>query len=421
LPLLPFIAYCDDSERTVPFPGIDPLPDTATLPEAETAASDAQTNPWLAWREPRRVDAGFEHPYHHALIEVKLPDQPETKAICPIDLPEDTDFEKILWRPMPWAIEGGRSWRYFGKLEPDSVFVGKDGHLFHRINNVCEQIFEGGGLTEEGCCRWVETLQRRVEWCEKRKIEYRVIIIPEHHAIYPDKIPGNPTPAADRPVMRTLQAADQRLRTVLIYPLDAMRSGRAIHETSYPNDVHFTRYGAFLCYREIMRTLPDFTPERIVREEELTRRTVMIGGDVARAFGVSGSKCEWFDPPSVETKVIVKGSSFKTNQVDVFETNEKFLPKCVMFRTSNSSHLFPFLLRHFSRITAVATLRMFFDLIESESPNVVISELPERYLAGRGPRWVGDRDLCGVPDDDAPSTFEEITGHPLPLPRGGSH
>ena len=106
----------------------------------------------------------------------------------------------------------------------------------------------------------------------------------------------------------------------------------------------------------------------------------------------------------------MKGTSFKENQVDVFETEESNLPQLVMFRTSNSSHLFPFLFHHFSRIVAVAGIRMFFDLIEDEAPHVVIAELPERYIASRAPRSWDNQDWAWVPEDDAPSTFQEVTG-----------
>jgi hypothetical protein len=61
------------------------------------------------------------------------------------------------------------------------------------------------------------------------------------------------------------------------------------------------------------------------------------------------------------------------------------------------------LLRHFSRIVAVADVRMFYDLLANELPQVVISEIPERYL-------------CFIPDEFASSSFSEVTGYELPLP-----
>ena len=322
-------------------------------------------------------------------------------TISPLDLPESITIENVMWRPMPWAAD------VFDKksnvLSPDTIFQGEDGHLFHMINGICEQLFEGRGLSRSDCARWVDVLRHRIDWCEARNITFRQVVVPEHHAIYPDKIRGTPQLAINRPLMAVAQAADDRLREALIYPLETMRQGRSRYETSYPHDVHFTRFGAFLCYQELMRSLPGFNSGDLIQEDDLVGRELLIAGDVARAFGSPGRKIKELMPPQVKSHRTVKGTSFKTTQVDVFETDELSRPRLVMFRTSNSTHLFPFLLRHFSRITAVAGTRLFYELIESERPQVVISEIPERYLNT-------------VPNEFSPVGFTKATGYELPLP-----
>lgn len=376
----------------------------------------ASERAWRSWRSLREIGGTFETPYHHALVEVRLPGETGTRAINPLDLPPSLPLDDVAWRPMPWAEEG--IYRYFGRLAPDCIFVGEDEHLFHSGDMACEQLFEGGGLIDEECGGWIALLRRRLEWCEARGIAYRHLVIPEHHAIYPDKLPGHPELARNRPIMRVLAAADEGLRRAILYPLQTMREGRARHETSFAHDVHFTRYGAFLCYRELMGSL-GYPPDQLIREDELTRREMMVAGDVAHAFGWSGRTVEWFDPPVVRARTVVKGTSFKTTQLDVFETDESSLPRLLMFRTSNATHLFPFLFRHFCRVTAVASVRMFYDLVESEMPDVVFSEMPERYFAARPPRHPDDRDLTLAPNDRDLAGFAEVTGHALPLP--GDH
>ncbi len=86
-----------------------------------------------------------------------------------------------------------------------------------------------------------------------------------------------------------------------------------------------------------------------------------------------------------------------------------------MFRTSNSSHLLTYLMRHFSRITAVATINCHYELIESEKPDFVIGEIPERYFAP-GPPSASDADFA-MPPRDSDALFETTTGYELPLPR----
>ena len=367
---------------------------------------------WFDWKSPRKTSEGFDTPFHHAVVEVQTDDAGGSMAINPLEL-SSADFENVRWRPMPWATSG--SYCYASKLGPDNVFEGNDGHLFHCINSVCEQVIEGGGLTTPKCREWTNAQRRRLDWCKARGIGYRLLIVPEHQAVYPDKIPGRPKIAATRPVIRVMEAADAELRSAIIYPLKALIEGREKYETSFPHDVHFTRYGAFLCYRELMLSLPGYAPADLILEEELIRSERMVAGDVARAGGWPGRLVEWFDPPKTKSQKIIKGTSFSTTQVDVFETENTGLPRLVMFRTSNSTHLLPFLFRHFSRVTTVATTQVFYDLIESEAPDFAVAEMPERYLAMRSPRSFDDRDLCSVPYD-ASTGFTEVTGHELPLP-----
>ena len=387
------------------------------IPDADVPPSARQVEgEWTAWFEPRQAEDFFESPFHHELVEVRIPGEVCTRAIAPVDLPSDVDPADVFWRPMPWADARGGKLRFYSSLyEPGAVFGGEDGHIFHRINLACEQIFDGVGLTDDGCRRWIEVLERRSEWCAARGIEYRMLIIPEHHTLYADKVPGRPALSPDRPVMRLLRAVPGHVRDNIIYPYETMLAGRAKYETSYPHDVHFTRYGAFLCYRQLMQSLPGFTPERVVEEEQLVPKTRMVAGDVARAYGDPGRMMEWFDPPRVKSRTVFKSSALTDSQVNVFETGEHELPRLTMFRTSNSGQLFDFLFRHVSRLTAVSGLKVYFDLLESEAPQIMITEMPERYLAGRPPRNDEDRDLCNV-NADAQSGFEREFGCALPLP-----
>jgi hypothetical protein len=201
----------------------------------------------------------------------------------------------------------------------------------------------------------------------------------------------------------------------MIYPLEALIAGRAIAETSLPHDVHFTGYGCFLVYRALMAALPGVDPARVVREQELRVRKVLIAGDVARSVGLPGRRVDFHEPPPAPYKAIVKGTTYKLNQVDVFQTDGTNLPRLVLFRSSNSTHLLPYLMRHFSRIVAVATLNVHYDLIKSERPDVVLCEMPERYFAPFQPS-PNEMDR-GAPPLDAQDGFEAATGYKLPLPQ----
>lgn len=374
---------------------------------------------WTPWRQPRLAERGIETAYHHPLVLLRRAGKTTIEVARPVDALVKGEERDPEWSPMPWAKQGRRNWRTYANLSPASTFAGDDGHIFHTINAICEQLFEGGCLGDAGLEDWVRQLETRVAWCNARGIAYRHLVIPEHHAIYTDMLPGKPKLADDRPLLRVLASVNQQVRDATIYPLDAMRSGRAKHETSLAHDVHITGYGAYLCYREIMRTLPQCAPERIVQEQELIVRELFIAGDVGRAFGLLGRKIDSHKAPQMPVHTVMKGASFKPNQVDVFETSDVTLPRLVLFRTSNSTHLFPFLFRHFSRVAAVASTRMFYELVESERPDVVLAEMAERSFAGRAPTFSDGQDLTSLVRDDSPHSFYDATGLTLPL-RGRS-
>jgi hypothetical protein len=64
----------------------------------------------------------------------------------------------------------------------------------------------------------------------------------------------------------------------------------------------------------------------------------------------------------------------------------------------------------------VATTSCHYELIESERPDVVIGEIPERYFAP-GPPSASDADFAWPPQD-SDQLFETATGYALPLPGG---
>jgi hypothetical protein len=338
----------------------------------------------------------------------------EVEVVAPGDVGGSSAIE---WSPMLWALRGRRRYRaYSGFFSPASVLQGHDDRLFHITESICEQLFEGNVLGPRGLKRWTDALAKRIDFCEARGILYRHFVVPDGHAVHADAIPFAPKLSQERPLMQILRAGGARLRAHLVYPLDAMIAGRAKFETSHPHDVHCTGYGYFLCYRELIRSLPNIDLTHLVEESDLQAREAFIAGDVARGAGMPGRRVEYHDAPHPRIETVVKGTSYRSNQVDVLQSEYTDLPRLVMFRTSNSTHMFAYLMRHFSRIVSVATPNCHYELIESERPDVVIGEMPERYFAP-GPPFASDADFAMAPRDPD-NEFESTTGYALPLPQG---
>jgi alginate O-acetyltransferase complex protein AlgJ len=297
----------------------------------------------------------------------------------------------------------------------NSVAVGEDGFLFQRFNCAFEQLCGEFTLNSEQLDRWVSLVESRHAWCSSRGIRYLFLAVPEKHVIYPDKLPGGAIISQGRPIRQISEALAGNVRGNFVYPDTALRAGRAVMDTYYRTDVHWTWYGAYLGYKELLTNLDsELLPISLEAVEQTQFRMV---GDL----GVR------LDPPSYEVGVRIKhpaenrfhrvfsNNAYGRGQVEVFEGDDRALPKAIIFRDSNATAMIPFLGGHFSRLILVSATQLFHQLIRSEQPDFVITQMTERYIAQ------SDQDgLINFPDEFGAVGYGASTQTTLPLPRGSS-
>lgn len=369
---------------------------------------------WTPWGAPRLSKRGLETVYHHPLVAVISSLNLPVQVVNPASFDPDGMEGQCFWRPMIWAERGRKEWNSYSKLGYETAFEADLEHLYHTIDCVCEQLFEPGSVDPRCIEAWIKLIENRIEWCRDRGIVYRHLVIPEHHSIYSDLIRDRPALSDQRPIASISRGMVGESKSAIIYPLSAMVKGRNTHETSMAHDVHFTGYGCYLCYKALVESLSFISSADIVKYNELEEREIFVGGDVARAINKSGRKIHYHFPPNIKHEYLIKGVSFAQNQVDVIHTNNTNGRKLVLFRTSNSTHLIPYLFKHFSRIVAVANLKLFNDLIENENPDVVVSEMPERYFAHSISSYDTNYSQNFITDS---TNFTDETSLPLPLPK----
>ncbi len=298
-------------------------------------------------------------------------------------------------------------------VETKTSLDGKDGFLFHEVDSAFEQMC-GPPVDPNDVAALARILRTRGAWCAERRMTYRMLIVPERHVLYDDKLPDGYTAQPQRMATRLVEALAADAPELVVYPFRAMRDARTQHETCMRQDVHWSSYGAYLGYRALVGSVPDLAGE-CVPEAALTTRTVARVGDMAMWRGLrTRETCDVLLPPKVALREVMSTKTFATGQVDVLETDNRSGRKLVLFRTSNSTALMPFLAHHFTRIVTLAAVSVAFDLLESERPDFVFSELPERYLAI--PAKPGSTPGIRLPRDADGRTFFEQTGCTLPLP-----
>ena len=298
------------------------------------------------------------------------------------------------------------------------VVIGRDGFLFHRWDHCFEQVCGQAPLDAADLRRWVTTLESRHAWCRLHGIPYVVLVVPERHVVYADKLPPGMTVAPGRPVAQIRDALAVSVRPDFLYPEAVLRHGRAVEETFFHTDIHWSRYGAFLGYRALAERMSAHLPLDVVGEHELVRTRSRFIGDLGMRLEEEPMEDRveiavtrpWAVHKALENK------SFTEGQVQVFVGDRKRLPRIVMFRDSNATHLIdPFLFVHFSRIVSVGGARQFFpELVLDEKPDIVVTEIAERYFGV--PVRPGTTRPVLAPHDLSRLTFSAFTGLDLPLP-----
>lgn len=299
-------------------------------------------------------------------------------------------------------------------MENKTSLDGADGFLFHETDAAFAQMC-GPPADPSDVAALAGIIAGRLGWCTARGMVYRMLVIPERHVLYDDKLPAGYVAQPKRMAARLVQAIPPAASQVLIYPYAILRAGRAQHDVCLRGDVHWSSWGAYLSYRALLESVPELAGE-IIPETALKHRTATRVGDMTLWRGLrTRETCEIFDAPKTPLREVMSTKTFTTGQVDVYATDHPSGRRLVLFRTSNSTSLMPLLAHHFSRIVTVATTSVAFDLLESEQPHFVFSELPERYLAI--PLKADSPKGIRLPKDFESRSFLERTGHGLPLPK----
>jgi hypothetical protein len=298
---------------------------------------------------------------------------------------------------------------------PETVLTGQDGHLFEAFDYAVEQLTGELTLSPAQVARWVSLIETRHAWCRQRGMRYYFIITPEKHVIYADKLPPGIAISVERPIMRIIGGLSPELRDTVIYPDEILRNERGREETYYLTDTHWTNFGAYLAYLRVLFAIQRDEGAAQMPVTALQRAPYRKVGDLGIRLTPERSETAVRVSYGGDSAIrrVFSNRTYNVGQVDVFETPDATGSRAVMFRDSSGSFMLPFLAAHFTRLVAVASDGVSYELLRSEKPDVVISQLTERALC------VPVADVPGgfrFPNDIPPIDFVTFTGVPLPLP-----
>jgi len=265
----------------------------------------------------------------------------------------------------------------------NSVAIGRDGWLFHRDDFAFEQICGAKSLSDRELRAWVELITGHWRWLSERQIEFCFFIAPEKHVVYKDYLPEGCAITEARPSRQLIRALRNSTSIEAVYPDYDLVAGRVSQDTYHAVGTHWNSLGGFIAYLRLAREIAKRVNIPVVEVGEIKFLPSWIhSGDLGVRLEpepvTPEHQCRVSFPRS---RLLFESGYYDRGHVAIYENIDATLPRAVVFRDSACSWILPFLAESFSRIVAVGSPHIYYELIESEKPQVVILEIIERWVS----------------------------------------
>ena len=266
-----------------------------------------------------------------------------------------------------------------------AVCEGRNGRLFlGRQDGFDLSQFTAPDALPQGLIdQWRATLSRRARELAARGVPYVFFIVPDAPSVHPEDLPaalGRP----GRPLgEQFLDAVGDIEGVTFVYPLNAMRQAAGGLEIYKKKDSHWTTFGSYVAYRDLMRHLQALVACHVVRARD-------VSFTFRRAYGDLGSLTE---PEQAEEIPVHSISGPGVTMLQTLEgagrqtctevTAEGDLPPCraLFFRDSYMTDLSPYLARSFAHFMTIGTTtRVLLDAVDNWHADLVVSQVAERKL-----------------------------------------
>ncbi len=280
-----------------------------------------------------------------------------------------------------------------------SCLEGQDGWLFiNDIDSIMEKHQGELTLSASDLERWRLILELREAWIEKNGGHYRFALSPNKVSIYGEHLPAVRA-SSRRPWTLLSKFLSRNSSFQIIDPTAVLKRTKKSKDVYFKTDEHWNDYGAWLAYRQIMASLPEEFQVRVVEEADLAqRKRSFIGGLAAILPDPPSEELVRYDVVNPTSTMVFENKMKGRGKVQVFENARRDLPRAVMFRDSFGSFMLPFLAESFARLVVVSSRGMMFDLVELEMPDVVLTQMVERYLEtpAQDVGWESFSTYCGL-------------------------
>lgn len=281
--------------------------------------------------------------------------------------------------------------RLFRESSSSRVIFGADGWLFYTGDFSQADMLRQVRFSGEERERWKSSIAQRGAWLQAQGVAYRFVVAPDKHTVYRDKLPARYQangPSRFQGLKDELGASPY---LVDLAPALVQRKGKGPDLLYFREDTHWTSYGAYVGYREIMKSLgPQFAGNTLSTPES----DIAVDKDAWRADLAEMARLKVIDRSQPRSELLPSCGQWSQAMVPAGMSADGYIQflarKCptrartaLVFHDSFAEALMPFLGDSFERIVFVwgePTDEFFVKMVQQEKPDVVIEERVERSM-----------------------------------------
>jgi len=277
-------------------------------------------------------------------------------------------------------------WSLF-KDRNTSVLVGKANWLFTTEMQMIDHYTGQLQFTPEQLRDWQVLLEKRRDWLARRGISYLFVVAPDKQSIYSKELPDWAVKVRPQTKLDQFYAYMHAHSTVPVLDLrGVVRDARQTCPTYFKTDTHWNMFGGFMAYQELIRNLATVAPALKLEPLPLASFTLTNhpepGMDLARILGLSMAESNAFSLipkpglPQFTTKLARPDHPMEPQ----FINNPQAQGRMIVFQDSFAMSWISFLGYHFNQVTYLWEYDLDPVWIEREKPDIVVSEMVERFF-----------------------------------------
>lgn len=285
-------------------------------------------------------------------------------------------------------------YKFFDQSGTSKVIIGKKGWLFlgdfKKANGTIAYFRSIKLLTINELENWKNQIEFRWKWLQKKGIHYLFILAPNKNTIYPEYMPDNFKKFNSKSRMDQLfEYLKVNSQVPFLDLRPALKNGKKNYPVYSRTDTHWTDYGGYLVYREIIRYLQSLPEFKDAYESPISnyniRRRKKTEGDLSKILSIDQ---EIFKEKMIKLSPIKKWNfkSFRLHNLNIRQYYTKNinakLPPVLMVHDSFYKKIQPFLSEQLSLIRYIWDwdTKFYPAIINEMKPKLVIDEIAERFL-----------------------------------------